>query len=97
MLINQECLLMVVNCSYIIQKQKDPSKAHQMKLETIIKALKWLEMDMDLDEVCYLFLSLAISFYAFFVVCHLARSLLIEIAVVAGGMYCGHINIQEPC
>lgn len=36
---------------YIIQKQKDPSKAHQMKLETIIKALKWLEMDMDLDEV----------------------------------------------
>ncbi|KAF2302693.1 hypothetical protein GH714_001184 [Hevea brasiliensis] len=37
--------------SYIIQKQKDPSKAHQMKLEIIIKALKWLEMDMDLDEV----------------------------------------------
>ncbi|KAF2318148.1 hypothetical protein GH714_001146 [Hevea brasiliensis] len=30
---------------YIIQKQKDPSKAHQMKLEIIIKALKWLEMD----------------------------------------------------
>ncbi|KAI3422910.1 PCI domain-containing protein [Psidium guajava] len=36
---------------YIIQKQKDPSKAHQMKLEVIIKALKWLEIDMDLDEV----------------------------------------------
>ncbi|EEF48057.1 enhanced ethylene response protein 5 [Ricinus communis] len=36
---------------YIIQKNKDPSKAHQMKLEVIIKALKWLEMDMDLDEV----------------------------------------------
>lgn len=38
-------------CSYIIQKQKDPSKAHQIKLEVIVKALKWLEMDMDVDEV----------------------------------------------
>lgn len=36
---------------YIIQKLKDPSKAHQLKLEIIVKALKWLEMDMDLDEV----------------------------------------------
>ncbi|KAL5572489.1 hypothetical protein UlMin_022086 [Ulmus minor] len=36
---------------YIIQKQKDPAKAHQLKLEIIVKALKWLEMDMDLDEV----------------------------------------------
>ncbi|XP_008793785.2 enhanced ethylene response protein 5 [Phoenix dactylifera] len=36
---------------YIIQKQKDPSKAHQVKLEVIVKALKWLEMDMDVDEV----------------------------------------------
>lgn len=36
---------------YIIQKQKDPSKAHQVKLEVIAKALKWLEIDMDLDEV----------------------------------------------
>ncbi|KAE9448768.1 hypothetical protein C3L33_19327, partial [Rhododendron williamsianum] len=35
---------------YIIQKQKDPSKAHQIKLEVIVKALKWLEMDMDVDE-----------------------------------------------
>lgn len=41
------CLL----CSYIIQKQKDPTKAHQVKLEVIVKALKWLEMDMDVDEV----------------------------------------------
>lgn len=38
-------------CSYIIQKQKDPTKAHQVKLEVIVKALKWLEMDMDVDEV----------------------------------------------
>jgi len=38
-------------CSYIIQKQKDPTKAHQVKLDVIIKALKWLEMDMDVDEV----------------------------------------------
>ncbi|XP_010242194.1 PREDICTED: enhanced ethylene response protein 5 [Nelumbo nucifera] len=36
---------------YIIQKQKDPSKAHQVKLEVIVKALKWLEMNMDVDEV----------------------------------------------
>ncbi|XP_022754892.1 enhanced ethylene response protein 5-like [Durio zibethinus] len=36
---------------YFIQKQKDPSKAHQLKLDVIVKALKWLEMDMDLDEV----------------------------------------------
>ncbi|CAL5442862.1 unnamed protein product [Camellia sinensis] len=36
---------------YIIQKLKDPSKAHQIKLEVIVKALKWLEMDMDVDEV----------------------------------------------
>ncbi|XP_076904122.1 enhanced ethylene response protein 5-like [Bidens hawaiensis] len=27
---------------HIIQKQKDPSKAHQIKLEMIVKALKWL-------------------------------------------------------
>uniref|UniRef100_A0A7N0TUH0 PCI domain-containing protein n=1 Tax=Kalanchoe fedtschenkoi TaxID=63787 RepID=A0A7N0TUH0_KALFE len=36
---------------YIIQKQKDPSKAHQVKLEVIVKALKWLQLDMDVDEV----------------------------------------------
>ncbi|XP_077212517.1 enhanced ethylene response protein 5-like [Tasmannia lanceolata] len=36
---------------YIIQKQRDPSKAHQVKLEVIVKALKWLEMDKDVDEV----------------------------------------------
>ncbi|KAG4194780.1 hypothetical protein ERO13_A06G072200v2 [Gossypium hirsutum] len=35
---------------YFIQKQKDPGKAHQLKLEVIVKSLKWLEMDMDLDE-----------------------------------------------
>ncbi|CAL0330308.1 unnamed protein product [Lupinus luteus] len=36
---------------HIIQKQRDPSKAHQVKLEVIVKALKWLEIDMDVDEV----------------------------------------------
>ncbi|KAL4563827.1 hypothetical protein LXL04_027875 [Taraxacum kok-saghyz] len=36
---------------YMIQKQKDPSKAHQIKLEVIVKALKWLQMEMDIDEV----------------------------------------------
>ncbi|XP_052727450.1 enhanced ethylene response protein 5 isoform X2 [Vigna angularis] len=36
---------------YIIQKQKDPNRAHQVKLDVIVKALKWLEIDMDVDEV----------------------------------------------
>ncbi|KAL3825277.1 hypothetical protein ACJIZ3_021306 [Penstemon smallii] len=36
---------------YIIQKLKDPNKAHQIKLDVIVKALQWLEMDMDVDEV----------------------------------------------
>lgn len=49
------------SCSYIIQKQRDPSKAHQVKLEVIVKALKWLEMDMDVDEVLFL-----IYFYFYF-------------------------------
>ncbi|GKB07681.1 enhanced ethylene response protein 5 [Tanacetum coccineum] len=31
--------------------EKDPSKANQIKLEVIVKALKWLEMEIDLDEV----------------------------------------------
>lgn len=44
-------------CSHLIQKQKDPSKAHQMKLDVIVKALKWLEMDMDIDEVFILSLA----------------------------------------
>ncbi|XP_057545425.1 enhanced ethylene response protein 5 [Amaranthus tricolor] len=36
---------------YIIQKQKDSSKAHQVKLDIIVRALKWLQIDMDVDEV----------------------------------------------
>ncbi|XP_023537205.1 enhanced ethylene response protein 5 [Cucurbita pepo subsp. pepo] len=36
---------------YFIQRQKDPNKAHQIKLEVIVKALQWLEVDMDVDEV----------------------------------------------
>ncbi|PKU67260.1 hypothetical protein MA16_Dca015989 [Dendrobium catenatum] len=36
---------------HMIQKQKDPSKAHQIKLDLIVKALKWLQVDMDVDEV----------------------------------------------
>ncbi|XP_078182355.1 proteasome family protein [Carex rostrata] len=35
---------------YMIQKQKDPDKAHQIKLDTIIKALKWLGIEIDTDE-----------------------------------------------
>lgn len=40
--------------SYMIQKEKDPSKAHQIKLEVIVKAFKWLEIDMDIDEVIFI-------------------------------------------
>ncbi|XP_057765815.1 enhanced ethylene response protein 5-like [Salvia miltiorrhiza] len=36
---------------YIMQKEKDPNKAHQIKLDVIVKALRWLEIDMDVDEV----------------------------------------------
>uniref|UniRef100_A0A0D6QYU4 PCI domain-containing protein n=1 Tax=Araucaria cunninghamii TaxID=56994 RepID=A0A0D6QYU4_ARACU len=36
---------------YIMQKQKDPTKAHQVKMDIIVKALKWLEIDMDVEEV----------------------------------------------
>lgn len=50
-------------CSYIIQKQKDPTKAHQVKLDVIIKALKWLEMDMDVDEVI-IYLSLLYYYFS---------------------------------
>jgi hypothetical protein len=45
---------------HIIQRQKEPAKAHQIKLEVVVKALKWLEIDMDVDEV--LFDSTHISF-----------------------------------
>jgi nuclear mRNA export protein PCID2/THP1 len=37
--------------SHIIQRQKEPTKAHQIKLDVVVKALKWLEIDMDVDEV----------------------------------------------
>ncbi|KAG2313810.1 hypothetical protein Bca52824_016932 [Brassica carinata] len=37
--------------SYIIHKLSDPARAHQLKPEVIAKALRWLEIDMDLDEV----------------------------------------------
>ncbi|GAB2213763.1 hypothetical protein Droror1_Dr00018077 [Drosera rotundifolia] len=36
---------------HVIQKHKDPSKAHQIKLEVIVKAMNWLEIEMDIDEV----------------------------------------------
>ncbi|CAI9100567.1 OLC1v1037694C1 [Oldenlandia corymbosa var. corymbosa] len=36
---------------HLIQKEKDPNKAHQIKLDVIVKAMKWLQMDMDIDEV----------------------------------------------
>ncbi|EFJ28148.1 hypothetical protein SELMODRAFT_91805 [Selaginella moellendorffii] len=36
---------------YNIQKQRDPGRAHQVRMEVILKAMKWLEVDMDMDEV----------------------------------------------
>ncbi|XP_078447783.1 proteasome family protein isoform X2 [Wolffia australiana] len=36
---------------YMLQKLKDPAKAHQVKMEVVVKASRWLEMDMDIDEV----------------------------------------------
>lgn len=48
-------------CSYIIQKHKDPSKAHQVKLDVVVRALKWLQIDMDVDEVIDVILSTLLS------------------------------------
>lgn len=83
--------------SYIIQKQKDPSKAHQMKLEIIIKALKWLEIDMDLDEVHFnlpypcIFTSPPLSRRV-----HSSASLIEWRVELAGGVHSCHIDTQEP-
>ena len=80
-----------LSCSYIIQKQKDPTKAHQVKLEVIVKALKWLEMDMDVDEVL---LSLPLSQLVFFLG---RKSYQISVAIFVGGVYNVHTNLQESC
>eukprot|EP00271_Cylindrocystis_brebissonii_P021880 TRINITY_DN8136_c0_g1_i3.p1 TRINITY_DN8136_c0_g1~~TRINITY_DN8136_c0_g1_i3.p1 ORF type:complete len:263 (-),score=63.09 TRINITY_DN8136_c0_g1_i3:596-1384(-) len=36
---------------HLLQKRTDPGKAHQLRMEAIVRALKWLDIDMDLDEV----------------------------------------------
>lgn len=36
---------------YILQKQKEPNKAHQVKMDTIVRALRWLDVEMDIEEV----------------------------------------------
>ncbi|XP_074278909.1 enhanced ethylene response protein 5-like [Silene latifolia] len=36
---------------YFIQKLRDPGRAHQIKLDVIVKALRWLQIEMDVDEV----------------------------------------------
>ena len=64
------------SCSYFIQKQKDPSKAHQLKLEVIVKALKWLEMDMDLDEVLIFPLHSSLQLYLVMRIYHSLCSIL---------------------
>ncbi|RLN34047.1 hypothetical protein C2845_PM03G33650 [Panicum miliaceum] len=54
---------------HIIQKQKEPAKAHQIKLDIVVKALKWLEIDMDVDEVecimaCLIYKNLIKGYFA---------------------------------
>ena len=72
--------------SYMIHKQKDPSKAHQIKMDVVLKALKWLEMDMDIDEVpqrTLFFLSLT-------------SILWVSLNILSsGGMHYGYLNIQK--
>eukprot|EP00897_Mesotaenium_endlicherianum_P006031 jgi/Mesen1/5456/ME000273S04703 len=36
---------------HLIQKKEDPSKAHQLRMSSIVRALKWLDVDMDTEEV----------------------------------------------
>lgn len=82
-------------CSYIIQKQRDPSKAHQLKLEVIVKALKWLEMDIDVDEVCVLLSLSGLHLYILFPVPLLIGYLIKYLVQFVGGVHNGHINIQK--
>lgn len=54
---------------HIIQRQKEPAKAHQIKLDVVVKALKWLEIDMDVDEVecimaCLIYKNLIKGYFA---------------------------------
>lgn len=83
-------------CSYTFQKQKDPSKAHQLKLEVIVKALKWLEMDIDVDEVCVCFAAPSQFPSLYFVSVPFLIGYLIKYLVqFVGGVHNGHINIQK--
>ena len=85
--------------SYIIQKQKDPSKAHQVKLDVIVRALKWLEMDMDVDEVTInLFLLFSPQsiylFQSFHGLSHKEVGISYQfMPLFAGRVYHGHTNI----
>lgn len=65
-----------------------------MKLEVIVKALKWLEMDMDLDEVTF---SIFLSGFGDMIYARLLdMTFLIQAPLqLLGGMYSGHTNIQE--
>ncbi|XP_062199742.1 enhanced ethylene response protein 5 [Phragmites australis] len=54
---------------HIIQRQKEPAKAHQIKLDVVVKTLKWLEIDMDVDEVecimaCLIYKNLIKGYFA---------------------------------
>uniref|UniRef100_A0ACD5Y2S1 Uncharacterized protein n=1 Tax=Avena sativa TaxID=4498 RepID=A0ACD5Y2S1_AVESA len=54
---------------HIIQRQKEPAKAHQIKLEVLVKTLKWLGITMDVDEVecimaCLIYKNLIKGYFA---------------------------------
>ncbi|XP_024399951.1 enhanced ethylene response protein 5 [Physcomitrium patens] len=46
-----QCYRRLMRKIHIIQKQKDPGRAHQVKMDCVLKALKWLNIEMDIDEV----------------------------------------------
>lgn len=46
-----QCYRRLMRKIHNIQKQKDPGRAHQVKMDCVLKALKWLNIEMDIDEV----------------------------------------------
>ena len=74
-----------------------------MKLEVIVKALKWLEIDMDVDEVISLVSSSFFPTFNLFV--SFKKQIKEDVSVsdelifdaFAGRVYNGHTDIQESC
>lgn len=49
--LEHQCYRRLMKKIHNIQKQKDPGRAHQVKMDCVLKALKWLNIEMDIDEV----------------------------------------------